>query len=141
MKVLRPLTLITQRSIEEGVAMEIGKMSPEYFDACSVIEMNELDMDLLGITPQMPVRVTSAYGSVIAKAIIAVQTCESGLCMMRQGVWANQVVPAQTQSTGAPLYSGFPVTVRPAPADRIVPALELLLRSVGMWKDGDPCHE
>ena len=114
--------------------MEIGKTSPEYFNACSIIEMNELDMDLLGIAERSNVRVTSECGDVIVRAIIGEQTCDPGLCHIRQGVWANQVVPARTQSTGAPQYSGFPVTVEPAPDERVKSALELVLSAVGMWK-------
>ena len=43
------LNLITQRAIEEGVAMEKGKTTPEYFEACSIIEMNPEDIQRLGI--------------------------------------------------------------------------------------------
>ena len=31
------LNMITQRSIEEGAAMEKGKTNPDYFEACSII--------------------------------------------------------------------------------------------------------
>jgi formylmethanofuran dehydrogenase subunit D len=127
------LNLITHRSIEEGIAMEIGKMSPEYLRACSLIEMNEIDMDTLEITEKSNVRVISESGQVIVRAIIAEQTCDPGLCMMRQGVWANQIVPSRTQSTGAPQYSGFRVVVEPAPGERVKSALELVLSAVGMW--------
>ncbi|MFH0967616.1 MAG: molybdopterin dinucleotide binding domain-containing protein [Methanobacteriota archaeon] len=130
------LNMITHRAIEEGIAMKIGKTSPEYFRACSIIEMNELDMDILGIAEDTNARVTSECGQVIVKAIIGEQTCEQGLCHIRQGVWANQIVPSRTQCTGAPQYSGFPVTVEPAPHERIKSALELVMRSVGMWTGG-----
>lgn len=135
------LTMITHRAIEEGIAMEIGKTSPEYFEACSLIEMNELDMDILGITERTNVRVTSESGQVIVKAIIGEQTCEQGLCHIRQGVWANQIVPSRTQSTGAPQYSGFQVTVQPAPDERIQSALELIQRAVGMWPGDSGCRK
>jgi hypothetical protein len=41
MKAKKTLNMITQRAVEEGIAMEIGKTSRQYFDACSIIEMNE----------------------------------------------------------------------------------------------------
>ena len=41
------LNMITQRSIEEGVAMEKGKTTPEYFEACSIIEMHDDDVKAL----------------------------------------------------------------------------------------------
>ncbi len=128
--------MITHRAIEEGIAMEIGKTSPEYFRACSIIEMNEIDMDILEIAEHNTVRVISECGQVIVTAIIGEQTCEQGLCHIRQGAWANQIVPSRTQSTGAPQYSGFPVTVEPAPHEKIKSALELVQGSVGMWNGG-----
>ena len=128
------LNMITQRAVEEGIAMEIGKTSPEYFDACTIIEMNEQDMKKLGILKNTNVRVTSESGQDIVKAISARQTVYPGLCHIRQGVWANQVVPPRTQSTGAPQYSGFPVTIEPAPDEKLKTALELVQGAVGMWK-------
>jgi formylmethanofuran dehydrogenase subunit D len=127
------LNMITQRAVEEGIAMEIGKTSPEYFTACNVIEMNAADMKRLGILKNTNVRVTSESGQVIVKAIFARQSVYPGLCHIRQGVWANQVVPPRTQSTGAPQYSGFPVTVEPAPNEKLKTALELVQGAVGMW--------
>ncbi|WP_048152786.1 molybdopterin dinucleotide binding domain-containing protein [Methanolacinia paynteri] len=127
------LNMITQRAVEEGIAMEIGKTSPQYFEACSLIEMNESDIEDLGITPNTNVKVTSESGEVIVKAVIARQTCYKGLCHIRQGVWANQVVPPRTQSTGEPQYSGFPVIVEPAPNEKIKTALECVQGAVGLW--------
>jgi len=130
----KTLNMITQRAVEEGIAMEIGKTSKEYFDACNIIEMNEQDMKELGIMKNTNVRVTSESGEVIVKAVVARQTVYPGLCHIRQGVWANQVVPPRTQSTGAPQYSGFPVTVVPAPNEKLKTALNLVQGAVGMWK-------
>lgn len=131
------LNMITQRSIEEGQAMEKGKTTPEYFAACSVCEMNPEDMKKLGIWRNTNVRVTSEAGSVIVKAIEPTQYCPPGLAHIRQGVWANQVVPPRTQSTGVPQYSGFPVTIEPAINEKIKSALELVQGAVGIWKGGN----
>ncbi|MDK2974168.1 MAG: formylmethanofuran dehydrogenase subunit [Methanofollis sp.] len=128
------LNMITQRAIEEGVAMEKGKTTPDYFEACSIIEMNAEDIKKLGINPNANVRVISESGEVIVKAVVGRQTCYPGLCHIRQGVWANQVVPPRTQSTGEPQYSGFPVTVEPAEYERIKGALELVQGACGLWK-------
>jgi formylmethanofuran dehydrogenase subunit D len=130
----KTLNMITQRAIEEGIAMEIGKTSREYYDACNIIEMNEKDMKELGIMKNTNVRVKSESGEVVVKAVLARQTVYPGLCHIRQGVWANQVVPPRTQSTGAPQYSGFPVTVEPAPNEKLKSALQLVQGAVGMWK-------
>ena len=63
------MNMITQRSIEEGAAMEQGKTNPNYFDACSICEINPEDMKKLGIWKNTNVKVTSECGSVIVKAI------------------------------------------------------------------------
>lgn len=112
--------------------MEIGKQSREYYDACSIIEMNELDMLQMDIEEGSPVRVVSECGEVIVTAIIGKQELSPGLCNIRQGVWANQIVPCRTQSTGVPQFSGFPVTVAPALGARVRGARELIFESVGM---------
>jgi formylmethanofuran dehydrogenase subunit D len=128
------LNLITQRSIEEGIAMEKGKTTPEYFEACSILEMNEEDIRTLGLMPNQLVRVTSESGSVVVKAIKGRQTVYPGLAHIPQGVWANQVVPPRTQATGEPQYSGFPVTVEPANGEKRKSALELVQGAVGLWR-------
>ncbi|WML67613.1 MAG: formylmethanofuran dehydrogenase subunit D [Methanoregula sp. SKADARSKE-2] len=120
--------MIPQRSIEEGAAMEKGKTNPDYFEACSTCEMNPEDMKRLGIWKNTNVRVTSECGSVIVKAIEPTQYCSPGLVHIRQGVWANQIVPPRTQSTGTPQYSGFPVTLEPAMNEMLKTALELVQR-------------
>jgi len=70
------------------------------------------------------------------KAIEPTQYVPPGLAHIRQGVWANQVVPPRTQSTGTPQYSGFPVTIEPAMNEKLKSALELVQASVGLWKGG-----
>jgi formylmethanofuran dehydrogenase subunit D len=131
------LNMITQRSIEEGAAMEKGKTNPDYFEACSICEMHPYDMKKAGIWKNTNVRVTSECGTVIVKAIDATQYVPPGLAHIRQGVWANQVVPPRTQSTGTPQYSGFPVTIEPAANEKLKTALQLVQGSVGLWKGGN----
>ncbi len=131
------LNMITQRSVEEGAAMEKGKTNPDYFEACSIIEMNPEDMKKAGIWVNSNVRVTSECGTVVVKCINSTQYCPPGLAHIRQGVWANQVVPPRTQSTGTPQYSGFPVTIEPAFEEKRKTALQLVQGAVGLWKGGN----
>ncbi|WP_319377807.1 molybdopterin dinucleotide binding domain-containing protein [uncultured Methanocorpusculum sp.] len=127
------LNMVTQRAVEEGEAMESGKTTQKYFDVCSLIEMNADDIKEMDINLNTVVKVTSECGEVYVRAVIGRQTCPPGLCHIRQGVWANQVVPPRTQSTGEPQYSGFPVTVEPAPEARIVLAVELIQKACNKW--------
>lgn len=129
------LNMITQRSVEEGVGIVSGKMSPEYFEACSIIEMHDDDVQALGLFPNQLVKVTSECGSVIVKSVKGRQTLYPGLAFIPQGVYANQIVPPRTQATGEPQYSGFPVTVEPAPlGEKRKSTLELVQGAVGLWR-------
>jgi len=110
-------------------------MSPEYFEACSIIELHDDDVKALGLVPNQLVKVTSECGSVIVKSVRGRQALYPGLAFIPQGVYANQIVPPRTQATGEPQYSGFPVTVEPAPeGERRKSTLELVQSAVGMWR-------
>jgi len=74
------LNMITQRSVEEGAAMEKGKTNPDYFEACSIIEMNPEDMKKAGIWVNSNVKVTSECGTVVVKCIHATQYLPAGPC-------------------------------------------------------------
>jgi len=129
------LNMITQRSVNEGVGIVSGKMTPEYFEACSIIEMHDDDVKALGLVPNQLVKVTSECGDVVVKTVRGRQALYPGLAFIPQGVWANQIVPPRTQATGEPQYSGFPVTVEPVPDGvRRKSALELVQSAVGMWR-------
>ena len=67
------VNLISGRSIQQGVAIEGGKEKPLYRTACGIIEMDHDDFKKLGAWRNSNVRVTSAYGSVIVKAIETTQ--------------------------------------------------------------------
>ena len=62
-------TLITGRTIDQGVGKEMGKGSKEYFDSASICFIDEADMKKLGIRSRTNVQVTSKYGSVIVKVL------------------------------------------------------------------------
>jgi formylmethanofuran dehydrogenase subunit D len=128
------LNLITCRSIQQGVGMEAGKTSKKYFDACSIIEMHEDDMKKLGILKNTNVRVTSATGSVVVKAVTTRQELVPGLAHIPMGPWANQIVSAYTYSTGEPCFKGFPVEVEPAPNEQILSAVDVVKDACGLLK-------
>ena len=86
--------MITQRAIEEGQAMEKGKTTPEYFEACSIVEMNPEDMKKLGIWKNTNVRVTSEAGSVVLKQLSPPSTAHPALHISDRGYgltkWSHQ---------------------------------------------------
>lgn len=128
------LNLITCRSIQQGVGMEAGKTSKKYFDACSIIEMHEDDLKKLGIWQNTNVRVTSATGSVVLKAVTTRQELVPGLAHIPMGPWANRIVSAYTYSTGEPCFKGFPIEVEPAINETILSAVDVVKDACGLLK-------
>ena len=125
------LTLITGRTIDQGVGKELGKGSQEYFDYTAVCFLDKTDMMKLGLRNGMPVRVTSKFGSVIVKARKFPRGSMPGLAFMPCGLWANAVCGDDTFSMGMPLFKGFPVEVEPAPDQPVLTLDELLKEAYG----------
>ncbi len=120
------LNLITGRSIQQGVAMEGGKEKDLYRKAAGIIELDPADFKKLGAWRNTNVRVTSAYGSVVVKAIETTQGPHPGLGWIPMGPWANSVVNPTTYSTGMPTFKGTPVEVEAAMDQPVLLAIELV---------------
>ncbi|MGD0645352.1 MAG: molybdopterin dinucleotide binding domain-containing protein [Candidatus Bathyarchaeia archaeon] len=124
-------TLITGRTIDQGVGKEMGKGSKEYFDSSSLCFIDEADMRKLGIKSRTNVKVTSRFGSVIVKALKNPYGTSPGLVFIPCGLWANAICGDETYGMGMPLFKGFPVEVEPAPNQAILTLDELLKEEYG----------
>jgi formylmethanofuran dehydrogenase subunit D len=122
------VTLLTGRTIEQGVGKEKGKSSKEYFEACSMVYMDAQDMKKLGIKNGEKVTVTTPNGSVVLKAIKYPRASIPSLIYIPYGPWANAIVSDATTSIGMPSFKGTPAEVEPAP-DKPVLSMEQLLKS------------
>ena len=123
------LNLISGRSIQQGVAIEGGKEKPAYREACGIIELDSEDFKKLGAWRNTNVRVTSAWGTVVVKAIDASQGPHPGLGWIPMGPWANSVTNPNTYSTGMPTFKGVPVEVEPAPSEPVLLGIELVQKA------------
>ncbi len=124
-------TLITGRTIEQGVAKELGKGSIEYYDSCAVCFFDKSDMVKLGIKKGSTIRVTSKFGSVIVKAQRYPWGTMQGMVFIPCGSWANAITGDDTYSMGMPLFKGFPVEVEIALNEPVLTLDELLLKEFG----------
>jgi formylmethanofuran dehydrogenase subunit D len=124
-------TLITGRTIDQGVGKEMGKGSIEYFESASLCFLDKADMILLGIKSGTNVQVTSKYGSVIVKAKKTPHGANPGLVFIPCGVWANAVCGDETFGMGMPMFKGFQVEVEPAPNQPVLTLDELLKKEYG----------
>jgi formylmethanofuran dehydrogenase subunit D len=124
-------TLITGRTIDQGVGKEMGKGSKEYFDSAAVCFLDALDIKKLGLKGKANVRVTSKYGSVIVRALKNPYGSAPGIVFIPCGLWANAICGDETYSMGMPLFKGFPVEVEPALNEQVLSLNELLKEEYG----------
>lgn len=125
------VTLLSGRTIEQGVGKEKGKTSKDYFDACSMCYMDAEDMNKLGIKSRTNVLVTTDEGSVVLKAVKYQRGPTPGLIYIPYGPWANAVCSSQTTSIGMPTFKGTPAIVEGAPDKKVLTIEELLKSEFG----------
>ena len=124
-------TLITGRTIDQGVGKEMGKGSKEYFDSASVCFIDGADIQKLGIRSRTNVKVTSKYGSVIVKVLKNPYGTNPGIVFIPCGLWANAICGDETFGMGMPMFKGFQVEVQPAPNETVLTLDELLKKEYG----------
>ena len=120
------VTLLTGRTIEQGVGKERGKASKEYVESVSVCYMDPEDLKRLGIKEKINVQVSTEHGSVVVKAVKSLRNPHPSVIFIPYGPWANAVVNPETHSIGMPSLKGIPAEVEPAP-DKPILGLEKLL--------------
>ena len=104
--------LITGRTWQQGATMEgPGKMSALYQEAVALCELDEKDMELIGIKDSEHVKITSKYSSVVIKAKISTSQPHVGQVFIPLGPWANILVGPETHGTGMPSYKGIKVKI------------------------------
>lgn len=121
------VTLLTGRTIEQGVGKEQGKASKEYAESVSVCYMDPEDLKKLGVKEKTNVQVSTDYGSVVVKALKSPRGPHPSVIFIPYGPWANALVNPETHSIGMPSLKGIPAEVEPA-HDKPVLELEKLLK-------------
>ena len=125
------VTLLSGRTIEQGVGKEYGKASKDYFDACSMCYMDAEDMKKLGVKNNTNILVTTPVGSVILKAVKYPRGPTTGLIYIPYGPWANAVCSDATTSIGMPSFKGTPAEVEAAPNRIVLTIEELMMEEFG----------
>lgn len=125
------VTLLTGRTIEQGVGKEYGKASQEYFDACSMCYMDPEDMKKLGVKNNTNILVTTPIGSVVLKAVKYPRGSTAGLIYIPYGPWANAICSDATTSIGMPSFKGTPAEVEVASDKKVLTIEELLMSEFG----------
>jgi formylmethanofuran dehydrogenase subunit D len=120
------VTLLTGRSLRQGVGKEAGKVSDRYRDSVAVCEMNVEDIKKLGVQPGGLVEVGTAVGSVVLKCVAGAQTLPESKIFIPYGPYASALFESDTQGSGMPTLKGVDATVEPAPNGRILTLKEML---------------
>ena len=104
------VTLISGRTSQQGVGLEVGKTSDQYFQSASLVEVSAEDAKAMGLEDGKPVVVATPHGSVVVTGRIS-KGLERGMVFFPYGIWANQVFGSETGGTGMPAYKGVEATL------------------------------
>ena len=117
--------IITGRTINQGCHKERGKLSKEYAESASICEMNEEDMQKLGIKDGDRIKITTKYGSIVLTARRSKKIQQPGIVFIPYGPWANYVIDSSTEGTGMPLLKGLPAYIEPT-AEEVLSIKEMI---------------
>jgi len=120
------VTLLTGRTLEQGVGKEQGKTSKEYVDSVSVCFIDPSDLKKLGIDENANVRVSTKFGSIVVHALCSPQAPHEGVIFIPYGPWANAIVDSETDNVGMPSLKGIPSEIEPAFGSLVLNLTELL---------------
>ena len=99
------------RTSQQGVGLEVGKTSPQYFESVSYVELSEKDAREVGVGDGDPVEISTGYGSVVVLAKVE-KNLEAGAAFIPYSIWANQVFGSETGGTGMPVYKGVKASIK-----------------------------
>ncbi len=123
---MKEIILITGRSIKQGENVE-NKFSKEYFEAVSVIELDEEDMEELGVKDGDRVKVKTDYGEVVLRVKKA-EGRQKGIGFIPFGPYFSILISSETRSVGMPLYKGVKAIIEPTDED--VKSIDELINSL-----------
>lgn len=123
---LENLILITGRTINQGVALEGGKVSKENVRAAGICAFDRDDFRKLDCFVGTPVKITTNFGEVIVYSTISDEGPHPGILFVPMGPWANQLVNPDSQGCGTPTYKGMKAKVEVIKSGKVLDALELI---------------
>ena len=125
------VTLLTGRTIYQGVGKECGKLSDDYWRSVAICEIDPEDILLLGIRENDCVRVTTEFGSVVVRPVESLSAPHAGLVFIPYGPFANVLIGSKTHGTGMPSFKGIVAQVEPARGAKVERIPDLLMEYYG----------
>jgi formylmethanofuran dehydrogenase subunit D len=123
---LENLILLTGRTINQGVALEGGKVTKENVRAAGICALDRDDFKKLDCLVGTPVKITTDFGEVTVYSTISEEGPHPGILFVPMGPWANQLVNPDTQGSGTPTYKGMKAKVEVIKSGKVLDALELI---------------
>ena len=123
---LEDLTLLTGRTINQGVALEGGKNTRENVRAAGICTFDKNDFLKLNCLVGTPVKVITDYGEVLVYSTISEEGPHPGIIFIPMGPWANQVINPGSQSTGTPTFKGIKAKVEVVKNGKVLDAVQLI---------------
>ena len=120
------VTLISGRTIDQGVTKEHSKLSEAYRDNVAICEIDPSDLRALGVKEDSPVKVSTEHCAVVVKAKASKRAPHPRIVYMPYGLWANVIIGSKTHGTGMPSYKGIAAEVQPAQTENITSIQQLL---------------
>jgi formylmethanofuran dehydrogenase subunit D len=118
--------VITGRTIDQGRGKEMGKLSDVYQKDVSQVQIDPEDMKALGLRRNENVKVTTAFGSVILRAVKSIRGPHPKMIFIAYGPWASMVSDPETHGSGMPSLKGMQGTIEPAPDQKVLTMQELV---------------
>ncbi|MGA3192966.1 MAG: molybdopterin dinucleotide binding domain-containing protein [Candidatus Bathyarchaeia archaeon] len=125
------VTLLTGRTIEQGVGKERGKASKEYAESVTVCFIDPQDMKKLKVKEGANVEVSTSHGSIVLKSVKSRRGPHPGIVFVPYGPWANVIVDSGTDSIGMPSLKGIPAEIESAPEKSVLDLPRLLAQLFG----------
>ncbi len=120
------VVLITGRTDKQGVTLEIGKTSMDYYESVAVVELNEEDAEKLGLNENQPVKVETENGAVIVRCKYS-KSVKPGLAFMPYGPWTSLLMTHNTEGISMPSYKGVKAKITPQEEKMKVLTIEEIL--------------
>ena len=113
------MILIPGRSKKQGTSLNQSKLGQTYIEVTSTVEMNQNEMDRLGLQNGDRIRLSNETG----ETIVSCQSCEpddlpDGMLFIPYGPPSSQLMASDTAGSGMPLSKHIEVKIEKVAAVR-----------------------
>jgi formylmethanofuran dehydrogenase subunit D len=119
------VTLVSGRSLQQGIGLEIGKSSKEYINSVTYVEISQKDSDQLELKKDSVVEIATIQGKINLYWRLA-EGLPPGLIFVPYGLWINQIIGTYTTSTGTPNFKSVKATISAAADQKVLTYSELI---------------